>query len=500
MPPTRSSRSSTRARPPASRRSSARPTSRCWRRSRPRSRRRACWSSARPGWAATAVPMTGGQGSMSKLKAGQVAVWTTRDADGPRRPLRADTECPLEKWFRDAKIYELFEGTAEIQRLVISRMQVGRLRRAPAGRRRDRRAAAESANGDAAKAAAAAARLRLAAGDSPSLSGRGLTSRRMAHAHPHAHGMEAAVALRRAGNRRRMRTALAINAGMLAVGGRRRPRSSTRWRCSPTPGTCSPTSGPSSLGLVAAASPPAAAGRGGPSAFTAARCSPRWSTASPWWSLAVLIVVAAIGRLSRPAGGRGRRACSSSGCLGLAGNAWATVVLARGERSDINLEAVLRHSAADALGSIAVVVVGARAPRLRLARGGPDREPRDRRPDPRLVGAPHPRAVRRADGERPAGRGRRRAGRRDLRGRGRSQRPRAARLDRHLGVRGPRRPRRHRPRTPTATASGASSSSCSASASGSSTPPSRWRRRATEDALLQVELQQPITTVKKRLQ
>ena len=33
------------------------------------------------------------------------------------------TECPLEKFFRDAKIYQLFEGTAEIQRMVISRMQ-----------------------------------------------------------------------------------------------------------------------------------------------------------------------------------------------------------------------------------------------------------------------------------------------------------------------------------------------------------------------------------------
>ena len=37
-------------------------------------------------------------------------------------------ECPLEKWFRDAKIYELFEGTAEIQRLVISRMQAAEYR------------------------------------------------------------------------------------------------------------------------------------------------------------------------------------------------------------------------------------------------------------------------------------------------------------------------------------------------------------------------------------
>ncbi|MBA3306409.1 MAG: hypothetical protein H0U25_10865, partial [Thermoleophilaceae bacterium] len=28
-----------------------------------------------------------------------------------------------EKFFRDAKIYQLFEGTAQVQRLVISRMQ-----------------------------------------------------------------------------------------------------------------------------------------------------------------------------------------------------------------------------------------------------------------------------------------------------------------------------------------------------------------------------------------
>jgi hypothetical protein len=34
-----------------------------------------------------------------------------------------NTDSPLEKFFRDAKIYQLFEGTAEIQRMVISRMQ-----------------------------------------------------------------------------------------------------------------------------------------------------------------------------------------------------------------------------------------------------------------------------------------------------------------------------------------------------------------------------------------
>ena len=67
--------------------------------------------------------MTGGQGSMSKLKGGDVAMWATRtcmDLVGPYAQTKA---CPLEKFFRDAKIYQLFEGTAEVQRLVISRMQ-----------------------------------------------------------------------------------------------------------------------------------------------------------------------------------------------------------------------------------------------------------------------------------------------------------------------------------------------------------------------------------------
>ena len=70
------------------------------------------------------VPMTGGQGSMSKLKAGDVAMWATAPLMDLVGPYAQTTDCPLEKWFRDAKIYQLFEGTAEIQRLVISRMQV----------------------------------------------------------------------------------------------------------------------------------------------------------------------------------------------------------------------------------------------------------------------------------------------------------------------------------------------------------------------------------------
>jgi acyl-CoA dehydrogenase len=69
------------------------------------------------------VPMRGGQGSMSKLKAGDVTMWATTTLMDLVGPAAWSTEYPLEKFFRDAKIYQLFEGTAEIQRMVISRMQ-----------------------------------------------------------------------------------------------------------------------------------------------------------------------------------------------------------------------------------------------------------------------------------------------------------------------------------------------------------------------------------------
>src|SRR5215467_5003946 len=68
-------------------------------------------------------PMRGGQGSMSKLKGGDVAMWATTTLMDLVGPDAWNTEHPLEKFFRDAKIYQLFEGTAEIQRMVISRMQ-----------------------------------------------------------------------------------------------------------------------------------------------------------------------------------------------------------------------------------------------------------------------------------------------------------------------------------------------------------------------------------------
>ena len=95
------------------------------------------------------MPMTGGQGSMSKLKAGDVTMWATTTLMDLVGPYAQTTDCPLEKWFRDAKIYQLFEGTAQVQRLVISRMQAReyreRLGRPRPRSRRTRSAAARRA-------------------------------------------------------------------------------------------------------------------------------------------------------------------------------------------------------------------------------------------------------------------------------------------------------------------------------------------------------------------
>lgn len=74
--------------------------------------------------------------------------------------------------------------------------------------------------------------------------------------------------------------------------------------------------------------------------------------------VSVVIGVEAIGRFSDPPQIDGLGVLGL-GLLGLLGNIAATVVLARGQREDVNLEGVLRHSAADALGSLGVVIAGA---------------------------------------------------------------------------------------------------------------------------------------------
>jgi acyl-CoA dehydrogenase len=62
-----------------------------------------------------------GEGSMSKLYAGETAVWVTEQAIQILGGAGYVRDHPVERWHRDSKIYTIFEGTSEIQRLIISR-------------------------------------------------------------------------------------------------------------------------------------------------------------------------------------------------------------------------------------------------------------------------------------------------------------------------------------------------------------------------------------------
>ncbi len=77
------------------------------------------WRAASMG--ANRVPFTAGEGSMSKLYAGETAVWVTEQAIQIMGGYGYIREHPVERWHRDSKIYTIFEGTSEIQRLIIAR-------------------------------------------------------------------------------------------------------------------------------------------------------------------------------------------------------------------------------------------------------------------------------------------------------------------------------------------------------------------------------------------
>ena len=66
------------------------------------------------------------EGSQSKLYAGRTAVWVTERAIQILGGYGYTREYPVERWHRDAKIYTIFEGTSEIQRLVVARAISGR--------------------------------------------------------------------------------------------------------------------------------------------------------------------------------------------------------------------------------------------------------------------------------------------------------------------------------------------------------------------------------------
>jgi len=63
----------------------------------------------------------GAEGSQAKYKAGETAVWVTDRAIQIGGGIGYAREAPVERWHRDAKIMTIFEGTSEIQQLVIAR-------------------------------------------------------------------------------------------------------------------------------------------------------------------------------------------------------------------------------------------------------------------------------------------------------------------------------------------------------------------------------------------
>ena len=76
----------------------------------------------RASWmAATRKPFLNGEGSMSKLYAGETAVKVTEEAIQILGGYGYVRDYPVERWHRDSKIYTIFEGTSEIQRLIIAR-------------------------------------------------------------------------------------------------------------------------------------------------------------------------------------------------------------------------------------------------------------------------------------------------------------------------------------------------------------------------------------------
>lgn len=65
------------------------------------------------------------QASMAKLFASETAMFVTHAAVQIHGGMGYSRELPIERYFRDAKITEIYEGTSEIQRLVISRLESG---------------------------------------------------------------------------------------------------------------------------------------------------------------------------------------------------------------------------------------------------------------------------------------------------------------------------------------------------------------------------------------
>ncbi len=67
----------------------------------------------------------GTEAAVAKLTASEAAMWIAHQAVQIHGGMGYSREMPLERYFRDAKITEIYEGTSEIQRIVIARNETG---------------------------------------------------------------------------------------------------------------------------------------------------------------------------------------------------------------------------------------------------------------------------------------------------------------------------------------------------------------------------------------
>jgi len=79
---------------------------------------RAAWTKQQGGRFST-------EAAVAKLTASEAAMWITHQAVQIHGGMGYSKEMPLERYFRDAKITEIYEGTSEIQRMVIARNETG---------------------------------------------------------------------------------------------------------------------------------------------------------------------------------------------------------------------------------------------------------------------------------------------------------------------------------------------------------------------------------------
>ncbi len=83
----------------------------------------------RAAWTKAQTEKSGGrfgtEASVAKLVASEAAMWIAHQAVQIHGGMGYSKEMPLERYFRDAKITEIYEGTSEIQRMVIARAETG---------------------------------------------------------------------------------------------------------------------------------------------------------------------------------------------------------------------------------------------------------------------------------------------------------------------------------------------------------------------------------------